>query len=93
MPNTHGDVILYTSLEESTLQAAREQKILNLKLKEACLEHEDYVRELHESTWSQAQELKLQDAHSKSHELLHAVDQVCDVSHANNLNPSRRKRR
>mmetsp|Transcript_31392 Transcript_31392/g.56412 ORF Transcript_31392/g.56412 Transcript_31392/m.56412 type:complete len:748 (-) Transcript_31392:683-2926(-) len=64
-----------TKSSDGTLQAAREQKILNLKLKEACLEHEDYVRELHESTWSQAQELKLQDAHSKSHELLHAVEQ------------------
>lgn len=59
---------------ETTLEAARSQKICNMKLKQACLEHEDFIRELHDSTWSKAQSLKLQDAHSKAHELLGAVE-------------------
>ncbi|CCD19607.1 putative Paraflagellar rod protein [Trypanosoma vivax] len=57
-----------------TLEAARKQKIHNLKLKTACLSNEEYVQDLHVSTWSETQRQKLQTAHEKAHELLAAVE-------------------
>ncbi|KAH8614621.1 hypothetical protein ERJ75_000670900 [Trypanosoma vivax] len=49
-----------------TLEAARKQKIHNLKLKTACLSNEEYVQDLHVSTWSETQRQKLQTAHEKA---------------------------
>eukprot|EP01062_Namystynia_karyoxenos_P022963 TRINITY_DN1882_c0_g1_i4.p1 TRINITY_DN1882_c0_g1~~TRINITY_DN1882_c0_g1_i4.p1 ORF type:complete len:587 (+),score=368.31 TRINITY_DN1882_c0_g1_i4:103-1863(+) len=57
-----------------TLEAARKQKIHNLKLKTACLENEEYIQELHVSDWSENQRQKLAAAHEKAHELLTAVE-------------------
>lgn len=57
-----------------TLEAARKQKIHNLKLKTACLENEEYVQDLHISDWSETQKQKLQGAHEKAAELLGAVE-------------------
>ena len=59
---------------ETTLEAARKQKIHNLKLKTACLENEEYIQELHVSDWSENQRQKLGAAHEKAHELLTAVE-------------------
>jgi len=59
---------------EVTLEAARKQKIHNLKLKTACLENEEYIQELHVSDWSENQRQKLASAHEKGHELLTAVE-------------------
>jgi hypothetical protein len=57
-----------------TLEAARKQKIHNLKLKTACLENEEYIQELHVTDWSENQKQKLAAAHEKAHELLSAVE-------------------
>jgi len=57
-----------------TLEAARKQKIHNLKLKTACLENEEYIQELHVSDWSENQKQKLGAAHEKGAELLAAVE-------------------
>lgn len=61
-------------MTDVTLEAARKQKIHNLKLKTACLENEEYVQELHVSDWSESQKQKLAAAHEKAHELLAAVE-------------------
>jgi len=60
--------------QEVTLEAARKQKIHNLKLKTACLENEEYIQELHVSDWSENQKQKLGSAHEKASELLLAVE-------------------
>eukprot|EP01006_Ploeotia_vitrea_P041428 TRINITY_DN66525_c7_g4_i2.p1 TRINITY_DN66525_c7_g4~~TRINITY_DN66525_c7_g4_i2.p1 ORF type:complete len:591 (+),score=163.49 TRINITY_DN66525_c7_g4_i2:30-1802(+) len=60
--------------QEVTLEAARKQKIHNLKLKTACLENEEYIQELHVSDWSENQKQKLAAAHEKAAELLLAVE-------------------
>jgi hypothetical protein len=57
-----------------TLEAARKQKIHNLKLKTACLENEEFVQDLHVSDWSETQKQKLQSAHEKAAELLASVE-------------------
>lgn len=57
-----------------TLEAARKQKIHNLKLKTACLENEEYIQELHVSDWSENQKQKLGAAHEKASELLLSVE-------------------
>uniref|UniRef100_A0A6T2IZJ6 Paraflagellar rod protein n=1 Tax=Eutreptiella gymnastica TaxID=73025 RepID=A0A6T2IZJ6_9EUGL len=61
-------------MTDVTLEAARKQKIHNLKLKTACLENEEFVQELHVSEWSETQKQKLAAAHEKAHELLAAVE-------------------
>jgi len=61
-------------MTDVTLEAARKQKIHNLKLKTACLENEEYVQELHVTDWSENQKQKLAAAHEKAHELLAAVE-------------------
>jgi hypothetical protein len=61
--------------EEATgLEAARKQKIHNLKLKTGCLENEELIQELHVSDWSETQRQKLRGAHEKAQELLVAVE-------------------
>ena len=61
--------------EESTgLEAARKQKIHNLKLKTGCLENEELIQELHVSDWSETQRQKLRGAHDKAQELIVAVE-------------------
>jgi hypothetical protein len=61
--------------EESTgLEAARKQKIHNLKLKTGCLENEELIQELHVSDWSETQRQKLRGSHEKAQELLVAVE-------------------
>ncbi|EAN87979.1 Paraflagellar rod protein 2 [Trypanosoma cruzi] len=63
------------SAEEATgLEAARKQKIHNLKLKTACLENEELIQELHVSDWSETQRQKLRGAHLKAEELVASVD-------------------
>ena len=57
-----------------TLDAARKQKIHNLKVKTTCLENEEYIQELHVSDWSESQKQKLADAHEKAAELLLSVE-------------------
>eukprot|EP00996_Jenningsia_fusiforme_P005870 NODE_695_length_1973_cov_187.191788_g643_i0.p1 GENE.NODE_695_length_1973_cov_187.191788_g643_i0~~NODE_695_length_1973_cov_187.191788_g643_i0.p1 ORF type:complete len:611 (-),score=201.43 NODE_695_length_1973_cov_187.191788_g643_i0:140-1897(-) len=57
-----------------TLEAARKQKIQNLKLKTACLENEEFIQELHVSDWSENQKQKLAGAHEKAMELLLSVE-------------------
>jgi hypothetical protein len=57
-----------------TLEAARRQKIHNLKLKTACLENEEYIQDLHVSDWSETQKQKLQASHEKAAELLSSVE-------------------
>jgi len=59
---------------EVTLEAARKQKIHNLKLKTTCLENEEYIQELHVSDWSENQKQKLAVAHEKAAELLLSVE-------------------
>lgn len=55
------------SADEATgLEAARKQKIHNLKLKTGCLENEELVQELHISDWSEMQRQKLCGAHDKA---------------------------
>eukprot|EP01004_Peranema_trichophorum_P001215 NODE_1142_length_2100_cov_125.109762_g963_i0.p1 GENE.NODE_1142_length_2100_cov_125.109762_g963_i0~~NODE_1142_length_2100_cov_125.109762_g963_i0.p1 ORF type:complete len:587 (-),score=111.16 NODE_1142_length_2100_cov_125.109762_g963_i0:282-2042(-) len=61
-------------MSEVTLEAARKQKIHNLKLKTACLENEEFIQELHVSDWSETQKQKLNASHEKAHELLTAVE-------------------
>jgi len=61
-------------VSDVTLEAARKQKIHNLKLKTACLENEEYIQDLHVSDWSETQKQKLQAAHEKAAELLSAVE-------------------
>jgi len=61
-------------MTDVTLEAARKQKIHNLKLKTACLENEEYIQELHVTDWSENQKQKLAAAHEKAHELLSAVE-------------------
>eukprot|EP01012_Entosiphon_sulcatum_P036004 TRINITY_DN457_c0_g1_i1.p2 TRINITY_DN457_c0_g1~~TRINITY_DN457_c0_g1_i1.p2 ORF type:complete len:598 (-),score=157.38 TRINITY_DN457_c0_g1_i1:33-1826(-) len=60
--------------EDITLEAARKQRIQNLKLKTACLENEEYIQELHVSDWSESQKQKLRGAHEKAAELLISVE-------------------
>ncbi|KAG5497369.1 hypothetical protein JIQ42_03855 [Leishmania sp. Namibia] len=63
------------SPEDATgLEAARKQKIHNLRLKTACLENEELVQELHISDWSETQRQKLRGAHEKGEELLASVE-------------------
>jgi hypothetical protein len=63
------------SAQDSTgLEAARKQKIHNLKLKTGCLENEELIQELHVSDWSETQRQKLRGAHEKAQELLSAVE-------------------
>ena len=57
-----------------TLEAARKQKIHNLKLKTGCLENEEFIQDLHVSDWSETQKQKLQTAHEKAAELLTSVE-------------------
>ena len=59
---------------EVTLEAARKQKIHNLKLKTACIECNEFIQELHFSDWSENLRQKLSGAHEKAHELLTAVE-------------------
>jgi len=61
-------------VSDVTLEAARKQKIHNLKLKTACLENEEYIQDLHVSDWTETQKQKLQAAHEKAAELLAAVE-------------------
>eukprot|EP00993_Chasmostoma_nieuportense_P006682 NODE_732_length_1907_cov_527.100562_g679_i0.p1 GENE.NODE_732_length_1907_cov_527.100562_g679_i0~~NODE_732_length_1907_cov_527.100562_g679_i0.p1 ORF type:complete len:582 (+),score=226.05 NODE_732_length_1907_cov_527.100562_g679_i0:61-1806(+) len=61
-------------MTDVTLEAARKQKIHNLKLKTAALENEEYIQELHVTDWSESQKQKLAAAHDKGHELLAAVE-------------------
>lgn len=61
-------------VSDVTLQAAREQKIFNLKLKTACLSNEEYIQDLHISDWSETQKQKLAAAHEKAQELLTNVE-------------------
>jgi len=56
------------------LEAARKQKIHNLKLKTGCLENEELIQELHVSDWSETQRQKLRAAHEKAQELVVAVE-------------------
>eukprot|EP01002_Notosolenus_urceolatus_P002696 NODE_170_length_2575_cov_172.680523_g127_i0.p2 GENE.NODE_170_length_2575_cov_172.680523_g127_i0~~NODE_170_length_2575_cov_172.680523_g127_i0.p2 ORF type:complete len:614 (+),score=311.90 NODE_170_length_2575_cov_172.680523_g127_i0:76-1842(+) len=56
------------------MEAARKQKITNLRLKTACLENEEFIQELHVSDWSENQKQKLNSAHEKGAELLNAVE-------------------
>jgi hypothetical protein len=63
-----------TSQDPTGLEAARKQKIHNLKLKTACLENEELIQELHVSDWSESQRQKLRAAHDKAQELLTAVE-------------------
>ena len=63
-----------TEPNDVTLEAARKQKIHNLKLKTACLENEEYVQELHVSDWSETQKQKLGSAHEKGCQLLASVE-------------------
>lgn len=61
--------------DESTgLEAARKQKIHNLKLKTGCLENEELIQDLHVSDWSETQRQKLRGAHEKAQELLVGVE-------------------
>lgn len=55
-------------------EAARKQRIHNLKLKTACLENEELIQELHVSDWSETQKNKLRSSHDKANELLTAVE-------------------
>ena len=57
-----------------TLEAARKQKIHNLKLKTAALENEEHLQDLHVSDWSENQKQKLHQSHEKAAELLAAVE-------------------
>lgn len=59
---------------EAQMEAARKQKIHNLKLKTACLENEEYIQELHVGDWSEHQKTKLAAAHDKAQDLLQAVE-------------------
>lgn len=61
-------------VSDVTLEAARKQKIHNLKLKTACLENEEFITDLHVSDWSETQKQKLQAAHEKGAELLQSVE-------------------
>lgn len=61
-------------MTDVTLEAARKQKIHNLKLKTACLENEEFIQELHVTDWSENQKQKLASAHEKAHELLSGVE-------------------
>jgi len=61
-------------VSDITLEAARKQKIHNLKLKTACLENEEFIQDLHVSDWSETQKQKLQAAHEKASELLSSVE-------------------
>ena len=61
-------------VQDITLEAARKQKIHNLKLKTACLENEEFIQDLHVSDWSETQKQKLQGAHEKASELLSSVE-------------------
>jgi hypothetical protein len=61
-------------MTDVTLEAARKQKIHNLKLKTACLENEEFIQELHVTDWSENQKQKLAAAHEKAHELLSGVE-------------------
>ncbi|KAH8605434.1 putative Paraflagellar rod protein [Trypanosoma vivax] len=64
-----------SAVDDATgLEAARKQKIHNLKLKTACLENEELVQLLHVSDWSETQRQKLRGAHLKAEELIAAVD-------------------
>eukprot|EP00742_Colponemidia_sp_Colp-10_P005030 GILJ01005375.1.p1 GENE.GILJ01005375.1~~GILJ01005375.1.p1 ORF type:complete len:586 (+),score=187.95 GILJ01005375.1:68-1825(+) len=61
--------------DESTgLEAARKQKIHNLKLKTGCLENEELIQDLHVSEWSETQRQKLRGAHEKAQELMVGVE-------------------
>ncbi|KAF5214368.1 Paraflagellar rod protein 2 [Trypanosoma cruzi] len=57
-----------------TLEAARKQKIHNLKLKASCLSNEEFIQDLHVSDWSETQKQKLLAAHEKAQELLSSVE-------------------
>lgn len=61
-------------MTDVTLEAARKQKIHNLKLKTACLSNEEYIQDLHVSDWSETQKQKLAAAHEKAAEVLNAVE-------------------
>eukprot|EP00796_Vickermania_ingenoplastis_P007581 gene7581-5345_t len=61
-------------VNDVTLEAARKQKIHNLKLKTACLSNEEFIQDLHVSDWSETQKQKLAAAHEKAAELLAAVE-------------------
>ncbi|KAG5482424.1 hypothetical protein LSCM4_05683 [Leishmania orientalis] len=61
-------------VNDITLEAARKQKIHNLKLKTACLSNEEFIQDLHVSDWSETQKQKLAAAHDKASELLAAVE-------------------
>eukprot|EP00759_Apiculatamorpha_spiralis_P030645 PhF_6_TR32206/c2_g1_i1/m.47888 len=63
-----------TEPNDVTLEAARKQKIHNLKLKTACLENEEHIQDLHVSDWSENQKQKLHQAHEKASELLASVE-------------------
>lgn len=61
-------------ISDVTLEAARKQKIHNLKLKTACLSNEEFIQDLHVSDWSETQKQKLAAAHEKAQELLGSVE-------------------
>ncbi|CCW64643.1 unnamed protein product [Phytomonas sp. EM1] len=61
-------------VSDVTLEAARKQKIHNLKLKTACLSNEEFIQDLHVSDWSETQKQKLAAAHEKAQELLKTVE-------------------
>jgi hypothetical protein len=69
-----GDGQAGAEVADITLEAARKQKIHNLKLKTACLENEEYIQDLHVSDWSETQKQKLQGSHEKAAELLVSVE-------------------
>eukprot|EP00744_Colponema_vietnamica_P000468 GILI01000848.1.p1 GENE.GILI01000848.1~~GILI01000848.1.p1 ORF type:complete len:594 (+),score=283.40 GILI01000848.1:103-1884(+) len=61
-------------VSDVTLEAARKQKIHNLKLKTGCLENEELIQDLHVSEWSETQRQKLRGAHEKAQELMVGVE-------------------
>ncbi|CAG9572185.1 paraflagellar rod protein 2C [Leishmania major strain Friedlin] len=63
-----------SEVSDITLEAARKQKIHNLKLKTACLSNEEFIQDLHVSDWSETQKQKLAAAHEKAAELLAAAE-------------------
>ena len=63
-----------TEPSDVTLEAARKQKIHNLKLKTSALENEEHIQDLHVSDWSENQKQKLHQSHEKAMELLSAVE-------------------
>eukprot|EP01013_Petalomonas_cantuscygni_P024045 TRINITY_DN45606_c0_g1_i1.p1 TRINITY_DN45606_c0_g1~~TRINITY_DN45606_c0_g1_i1.p1 ORF type:complete len:614 (-),score=220.87 TRINITY_DN45606_c0_g1_i1:447-2288(-) len=68
-PNTTG-----VDSHEVTVDAARKQKIANLRLKTQCLENEEHIQDLYINDWSENQKNQLAKAHEKAAELLNGVE-------------------